>query len=241
MIPPIKIVQPPRRPANRLYSAWFGDGHWARMAHALKASAEFHCIGWDVEVERIYSTARGKYDTNVQKLEYWERFVHRCADGDQVVLIDSDCFVARPLDSVWLLVAEVGIAFKGTPRLPFNAGVVFLRVSEATRRFMAEWYAINVRMMGDRAFHLRYERTYSGINQAALGYMLERDGGPGVDVARLNAGEWNACNPTFWTRTDARIYHVKSQLRQQAQGGLTSGPYAHALKLWHSYAKGDRS
>jgi hypothetical protein len=239
MIHPIRCTANPLGRARRLYSCWFGDGHWARMATALSRSAEAHCPTWDRAIERIYSDASGKYETNVAKLHRWASFVLSCNDGDEVCLIDSDCFVARPLDAVWSQPFDLAVTFKGTVRLPFNAGVVFLRVNGRTRSFMSEWYGVNHRMMGDRTFHLQYERTYSGINQAALGYMLEREGGLGdVDLARIPAAEWTACAPQFWTATDARVYHLKSTLRQQAQAGLQGGPYAHALRLWHGYAKG---
>lgn len=224
---------------RRLYACWFGDGHWARMARALERSAAEHAPDWVRQIERIQSTAAGKYDTNVAKLERWAAFVDGCDNGDEVCLIDSDCFVARPLDPVWKHLLDVAVAFKGTARLPFNAGVIFLRVNGRTRAFMHEWLSINHRMQQDRAFHRQYERTYSGINQAALGYMLERPGGLGLDLARLDAAEWNACAPQFWVQPTARIYHVKSTLRQLAQSNVRSGPYAHALNLWHGYAKGD--
>lgn len=221
---------------KRLFACWFGDGHYQRMARALEVSAKEHCPDWSIEVQRIESTARGKYDTNLDKLRHWVAFVNLCADGDELCLIDADTFIARPLDPVWELPFDVAIAHKRQVRLPFNAGVVFLRVNARIRAFMADWLDVNLRMKADRQFHLQYERTYSGINQAALGYMLERKQPLGAELHWLDAGEWNACAPQFWDKPDARIYHVKSQLRQQAQAGLTTGAYARALTLWRRYA-----
>jgi hypothetical protein len=206
------------------------------MAHALSVSASEHNPSWRVIVERIDSDSRGTFGTNSAKLARWASFIESCADGERVLLIDADCYVRSPLHTAFA--APFDIAFtrkKEHGPLPFNAGVVVVRVSDTSKRFMRQWLALNDAFMADRNSYTPYERRFGGINQAALGALLER-GGHGATIEWLAASEFNSCHAPLWCNP-GRIVHVKSHLRKAVIMRLARGPYAPLIIEWWAYAE----
>ena len=47
-------------------------------------------------------------------------------------------------------------------RFPFNSGVVFVRTTAATKRFIEAWRAENLRMLSDSRYHQTWRRQYGG-------------------------------------------------------------------------------
>jgi hypothetical protein len=212
-------VTPPR-----LEACYFGDHGsdvWRRMAAVLEATALEQCKGWQVNVRRVEPERRvsalgvDSHARNTEKMDEWHRIVMGSADGDRVLLIDTDTFIVKPLDDVWSL--EFDLAYTTKPsRFPFNSGVVFLRISDRVRGFVEDWRNENIRMLGDRRYHVPWRAKYGGINQAALGAILDRNGLHGLDVRQLPCAEWNCEDSSWWSTgpEKARIVHVKSALRK---------------------------
>lgn len=222
--------------APRLYSCWFevaGPGAWPatwyeRHARVLEYSARVNSPGWTVDVRKIgRPTPRraalgggstSSYIYNTHKLEDWWGAVRDAADGDRILLIDADTMILRPLDPVWDTPFDVAITVKtGVTRLPMNAGVVFVRVNPRSRVYIEAWWTWNLRLLGNRQEHLRYRRTYAGMNQAALGALMEHEGPRLATVAELRCEQWN-CETATWATYDAgnqpRIVHVKGCMRR---------------------------
>ena len=229
-----------------LAAAYFGSGgagdQYGRLARVLEYTASVHCPEWTIRVERLappsYNSSLGVHShvTNSQKLEWWRRVVVDAEDGDRVLLIDADMMITRPLDDVWATPFDLAYTIRTEGRLPLNGGVVFVRVSPATRRFVDRWFAINQLFLGDANAHRPWRVKYAGINQAAFGYMLERERDPALALARLTCHEWNAEN-TAWAKFDpnvTRIVHLKSGLRR-ALFGVPSQKREHArlIAIWH--------
>lgn len=226
----------------RLESCYFGtDAVWARMAAVLEMTAAEHCPGWQVSVQRVEPTplvsALGvpSHARNTEKMAEWHRIVMASADGDRVLLLDADTFIVRSLDDVWDLPFDLAYTTKPS-RFPFNSGVVFLRISDRVKGFVDDWHAENQRMLQDRNYHQPWRTKYGGINQAALGAILNRNGLHGLHVLTLPCREWNCEDSSWWTTTpaDARIVHVKSALRKSI--------FHKRQPDWisHSKAEGDR-
>jgi len=215
-----------------LVSVYFGSGaageEFRRMARALEYSALRHAPAWRLELREVppatgYRSTLGvpAHEANSAKLDYWRARIAAADDGDRVLLIDADTMITGPLDPVWDLPFDLAIT-TAAERLPFNAGVVFVRVSDRTRAFLEQWAAVNRSFLGDAAALRPWRTRYAGINQAALGFMLER-AGHGCDVARLDGAIWN-CEDSNWKRFDpelTRIAHLKSELRRAIFRGLT--------------------
>lgn len=208
----------------RLASCYFevaAGGKWGRLARVLETSAREHLPGWQLTVERLPLVVAAD-DANERtaiansaKLAWWVDQVLAACDGDELLLIDADTLILRPLDDIWRQAFDVAYTVKPAGlRFPFNAGVVFLRVSPAVRAFAAAWLGVNDRMLADRRLHEQYKYRYGGINQAALGYLLKHEP-PAVDLRALACLEWNCEDETApaFDPTLTRILHIKGPLR----------------------------
>lgn len=247
----------PVLPPPALISGYFGpDDYWARLARVLAASAARHLPRWDRRVGPVTPPAisvlgatlltRHRSIVNTQKMQYWRDAVHASADGAALLLLDADTLITRPLDDVWELDFDVAYTTKAATRIPFNAGVVFVRVSPSVRAFMDAWLAQQVAFLQDRSAARPWQQLMIGVSQAALAALLDRmgvdprvedparvtgtlDGAP-ITLRRLPCLEWN-CEDAHWARYDpaiTRIVHVKSGLRDAVLG--RSGPVAPALR-----------
>lgn len=221
---------------------------YARMARVLEHTAEKHLPGWEISVRRVtppdltkHKTASHSHLANTQKMECWADAVHASPDGARLLLIDVDTFIVRPLDDAWSFDFDVAYTVKDGV-IPFNSGVVFVRVNARSRAFIEEWRAANRRMLGDRIFHEEWRskkhdgKHYGGINQASLGYLLHH---PELiaecRLLELPCLEWN-CEDTSWDRFDprvTRIVHVKSALRRSIFFTQPAHPKVRILRrLW---------
>jgi len=213
------------------------DETWKRLASVLRFSAARHCPGWSVEVEEIAppepSQRTYHYVANTHKLDWWVARVLVAPTGDEIALLDADAMVLRNLDDVWGQAFDFAYTVKdpaGNPNaLPFNAGAIFLKVTPAVQSFMTLWRDENRRMLEGPNLHRPWAKKYGGINQSALGMLLEQGRVP-LDLCRLSCQEWN-CEDSSWARYEpgrTRVVHVKSALRRSILD-----PRVSALRLRH--------
>jgi hypothetical protein len=208
------------------------------MAKVLEHTAKKHLPSWDVRVveerPQLYDSAMGNasHGWNTQKLVWWRDTVVNAPDGARVLVIDGDTAILRPLDPAWEL--RFDVAYTVRPRgLPLNGGVMFLRVSDRTRRFMCLWAEHNLRFIGDAEAHGPWRDKYAGINQAALGYVLERED-HGCAIVQLQCKEWNACSPDLFVPGLSRVLHIKSGFRRALfqPDPVTRRQYKPLIDLW---------
>jgi hypothetical protein len=196
---------------------------WERMATVLRKSARRQCPGWELDIaqgERLDLNSPLGLDHNVYntlKLNAWRKAVESAKTGERMMLADVDVAILQPLDDVWDQSFDVAITNKPAgSRMPFNAGIVFLRVSPAVKTFMGRWADENWRMFQDPSFHQVWRPYYGGINQAALGYLMRQGGHDGLNLQRLPCAEWNL-EDEHWSQFDperTRIVHYKTELRR---------------------------
>ena len=233
--------RPPQLCAVHFGSGGAGD-QYGRLARVLEHTAGVHCPDWTITVERSdrvapYASHLGVHShvTNSQKLEWWREIVAAAEDGDRLLLIDADMMITRELEEIWDLPFDLAYTMRETGRLPLNGGVVFLRVSPATRRFVDRWLEVNLKFLGDSVAHRPWRVKYAGINQASFGYLLERER-HGLELRRITCREWN-CENTTWATFDpavTRIVHLKSGLRRALFGAPDVRREHHRLiALWH--------
>lgn len=213
---------------------------FVRLARVLERSARTHCPTWSIVIERLAPPVRRGHApdssalANTVKLETWNRDVQAAPDGARLLLLDVDTVILRPLDPLWDRPFDVAYAERAGVKLPLNGGVIAVRVSDAVRRFFADWTAANARMLTDRTLHQLWKRKYGGLNQAALGFVLE-EGGHALTWGRLPCVEWN-CEDSTWSAFDpavTRIVHLKSALRQAIFGSGPRAPHVWPLaQLW---------
>lgn len=225
----------------RLIACHFDEGRdalWSRFARVLERTAAMHCPAWSVEIAQIpanrvqrkpelWQTAMGvpTFVRNTHKLAYWNARVQAAAEGEHLLLIDVDTMILRPLDDVWSRPFDLAYTVKRA-QFPLNGGVIFLRVSDRVKRFVGAWVDENARLLTDTNKRKPWQVKYGGINQAALGHMLEQIDVTGVQVAALPCQEWN-CEDSSWSAFDpavTRIVHLKSLLRRACVYALDQTP-----------------
>lgn len=211
----------------RLVVRYFGPGahqQWARLVRVLAHTARRHCPDWQHDIESVAPLDPTLYSQrgvqghvwNTHKLDLWSRVVHEAEDGAQILLLDADTVITRPIDDVWDLPFDVAYTVKPnseTRRFPLNGGVLFLRVSDRSRRFMEGWQAQNRAFLADDREYAVWAGAYGGINQAALGVFLRSK--PALDLRKLPCLEWNN-EDEHWSQFDpdvTRILHIKSALQ----------------------------
>ena len=218
------------------------DGQYDRLARVLAHTARVHCPEWDIRVEPITpsplkaASGNPSHEWNTYKLDYWQEVVDALPDGARLLLMDADTTIVRPLDALWELPFDLAYTIRSahaTPRIPFNGGVVALRVSEGTRAALRRWRAENRRMLDDRAHHLVWRRKYAGINQASFGLMLEDGGFADLDVKALPCQEWN-CVEWSELAQNTRIVHYKSALRRATFGMIALPSLRPLVADWHA-------
>lgn len=227
-------------------------GVYERLARALTRSAaanspatSLDLIHPDPEHERLAALWRRGHDpqrdsliANTRKLEIWQEAVEAAPAGEVLGLLDCDLLILGDLSEIELL--RFDVAYTSRPAAapyPLNAGVFFIRVSERSRGFLADWRALNSRMLTDPRLHEPARQRFGGINQASLGILLER---AGVDALALPCVTWN-CEDASWLSFGprTRIVHVKSQLRQACFGERALEPWSRPLvTAWKRHAYG---
>jgi hypothetical protein len=233
----------------RLFACYFepdGDaGPFARMARVLRWSALEQLPAWEVTVEQI---GRPKYQglpqhtTNSAKLDRWVEVACGAPDGAELLLIDADTFIARPLDDVWAQPFDIAFTVRRGFMFPFNLGVMFFRVSPAVRAFFELWRETNLALLGNR--EKPWRQTFGGINQAAFGRMQELGLLAGLRLLELECREWN-CEESAWASYDpavTRVVHLKSALRRSLFYLQAAPPTLHPLiGRWRALERSDRA
>ena len=231
--------------APLLAAVYFGSGvagdDFRRLANVLEYSARRHAPAWRLDVRHVppatgYRSTLGvpAHENNSAKLDHWRDVIASAADGDRVLLIDADTMITGSLDDAWDRSFDLAYT-TAADRLPLNAGVVFVNVSDRSRGFLEQWAAVNRSFLGDANALRPWRNRYAGINQAALGFMLER-AGHGCQVERLDGVIWN-CEDSNWRRFDpdvTRIVHVKSDLRRAILRGHSRPALANIVTAWHA-------
>lgn len=83
-------------------------------------------------------------------------------------------------------------------------------------------------MLNSQSFHTPWRRKYMGINQAALGFLIEK----GWNLEKLPE-KYNLCDWTVKKVKSAHMIHIKSDLRTDMLMG--GGKYPHVAKIWRKY------
>lgn len=229
---------------RRIVSCWFPmpavGNKFDEMARVFEYTALKQCPDWTLSLTKLAMPARmlGKPDNhiaNTWKLDHWVEQVHAAADGDEILLIDSDTMILRPLDPIWEQAFDIAYTARAAeyPH-PLNGGVVFVRVSDRSRAFLEEWKRINRAMLNDRALRDLW-RKYAGLNQRALGKMLNAKQQV-AHIIQVPCLEWN-CEDSEWKNFDpalTRIVHIKSGLRSAIFGPVRRPHHQPLIRIWET-------
>lgn len=160
--------------------------------------------------------ARQSFVDNTDKMRAWHSIAASQPDGTRFALVDADMFATGELAGLADFVSPscpLAFTFRREGfRFPFNSGAVAVYQCAESRRFFDEWRAVNEDMLRNAKLHQEFRARYGGINQAALGAMLEAEGCP--TFARLDCATWN-CEDSEWRNfsSETKLVHVKGRLR----------------------------
>lgn len=191
----------------------------------------FHTIRIDVPIDRSHADA-GCW-SNTAKLRAWVEFVEHA--DDDVILADCDMFCLGSAAHAFDEDFDVAYTALTVPQRgrPLNGGIVMIRNSIMGRSWLYALRSINEMMYANPSFHKQWVGKYAGMNQTAMGYMLEKYS----DVFTVHAyrtREWNAVDCDWREDLSKTVFvHIKSLLRS---GVTTPNGYIRGcnwlLKKW---------
>ena len=169
--------------------------------------------------------------SNTEKLHVWRDYMETATEP--VIFADCDMLACGDASSAFNQPFDVAITTMTQPtRWKYNGGIVFARPTEKARVFFHEWARVNDKMVADPEFHEPYRIKYAGINQAALGWMLEN----GWSHKELPCRKYNACAKD-WPDIDSEtvFIHVKDLLKNMVLAGKPPhGRLERAMKEWYA-------
>jgi hypothetical protein len=177
--------------------------------------------------------------SNTYKLQKWVEELEKGNRGDKFVFLDADMLILNDFSEVFEKYKfDVAYTYRVSGRLPLNGGVMFARSTRKGKNFFKEYLEINNEMLNNVKFHLPWRKKYAGMNQAALGWMLEESRN-NAKILALPCPMWNVCNEDWPNMLpDAYILHIKSRLRLMC---LDQKPPSRDIKylvdIWKHYHK----
>jgi len=213
-------------------------GKYKILYEALKKSIEVNCPGAKLHSINVPAPSNPRafkgLTSNTVKLDYWIKALEEL-DEEHFIFIDCDMIVLKDMEHVFEKDFDICYTIRDSV-FPINGGVVFVKKNERSIDFIKRWQVINDKMYTDRAFHQVWRDKYAGINQAAFGYMIEKDPGE-AKLETVHCMQYN-CTDEGWGRIgdDCHAIHYKGKLRDAV---LRLRPVAENLKRsfaeWNKY------
>jgi len=223
----------------------FGDSIFGHMAEVLEYSVRQNCP--DAEFVRIdldpHEHIKGiptHCPANAHKKQAWADVVHGNPDRE-IVLLDCDTLVLADLQHVFEMPFDVAYTVRDH-RVRINAGVLFIRSTNASRRFFDKWMSVQQTLLSEQErphLHARL-RKYAGLDQAALSVTLDAMDFP-LSTIELPCEIYNSVDQTWAAFSEqTKILHVKGRLRRAAvieNADPSKHPsFSVPLQVWREYA-----
>jgi hypothetical protein len=175
--------------------------------------------------------------TNTLKLQVWGDYI-RGADDD-VILIDSDMICHAPgyhaFDKEFDIAYTMRTGRQGLRHIPertINGGVVMVRNTPEAKSWIVQLRDINEQMFNDNLFHSKWQTRYPGMNQSAMGWMLEQSGHP-ARLHEYTTRDWNAVDCDWHVLKPETVFiHCKGRLRSAIIKGQGSGELLPLVDEW---------
>ena len=151
-------------------------GDYDRLFEVFKKSVEMNSPHEIVELQVTIGHQKGGHTESVTANHYkmvaWNKYIQEV--DDDCILIDCDMMILHDMAEAFeKFDFDVAITKRNTASIPYNGGVVFVRNTKQAKNFIKLWYECDQQLYNDRRLHARYRHKYKGMNQAALGYLLE--------------------------------------------------------------------
>lgn len=220
---------------------WKGTNRYQILSQVFEHSVKKNCPDVELELikvqapDRTHKCRSKSFCANTLKLDLWLKALN---ETDQnVVFMDCDMIILKDISDAFNYDFDIGYTKRTRASMPYNGGVVFVKNTPEAKQFIQLWKNINDRMYKDNAFHNPYREKYAGMNQAAFGYILEKEKFK-AKLKQFPCAVWNACDDDWRNMNkETRIVHVKSGLRRSVL--LTRNmntPYNRSIIVWNNLA-----
>jgi hypothetical protein len=174
--------------------------------------------------------------SNTIKLRKYAEFVEKCTDD--VVLADCDMLCLGDAKIAFDKEFDIGITVKKEnhkSKSKINGGIIFVRNNAKAKAWVKELSRVNDMMYEDDKFHSVWMRKYFGMNQAAMGYMLEMKNNI-ADVVEFPTVVWNNCDCDWGDISEDTVFvHIKSDLRDAVFSRKGYKNHEKAMRLYYEY------
>ena len=228
-----------------LHTIHFGeDNLYQRLAKVLAYSAKKNSpntpiiihAGPSTNQEIIENQRRGCFGhdiVNALKTKYHNEIVQNAELGEFICLMDLDMAVMSDLSE-----AEGDYDLGYTVRdqkARINSGIIFVRVSEKTKQWYSRWHEIVYQLLNDAGKLSKLKLIYSGINQSALGIMLQES--HNLVLKEFPAKIWNL-TPVHYNsfNSETKVIHMLNHASALSQPNGTQ-PGAKVAKAWLALEK----
>jgi hypothetical protein len=171
--------------------------------------------------------------SNTVKLEKWVEILTTIPDNDTVIFTDCDMLFLKDPGEVFSRDFDIAYTERTQSKWTINGGVLFVKVNPRSRDFMNHFVNVNKMMFEDPDFHQPWKNKYAGMNQSALGCILEMKKHE-AKLISLPCAEYNSCGEDWPFITEkTRILHIKGQLRKILfNPSLDEGELTTAAGIW---------
>ena len=219
-----------------------GRPDYKKLLEVFKFSVKYHMPNVEfLEIKippPVNKTGRPlNYNYNDVKLKIWLDILEKSTDN--IIFADCDMMAVKSAEHAFNIDFDVAYTQRTiVNRIPMNGGIIFAKPTEKAKAFFRRWYQVNNTMLHNKGFHREWSRRWAGMNQAAFGYLHEKE----KNIAKLHQYKtryWNAvdCDWNFINGNTVFI-HYKSKLRRIVLSGRPGdGKYQKAAALWYEMEK----
>lgn len=220
-----------------------GTNRYNILSKVFEYSVKVNCPEAELEILKVKAPIiKGKvrsksFASNTLKLDLWLDTLNNTEDN--VVFMDCDMIVLKDISDAFNSDFDVGYTKRTGSRIPYNGGVVFVKNTQKAREFITLWKNINLKMYDDYVFHKPWRNKYGGMNQAAFGYIMEKENYR-AKLKKFGCDIWNACDDN-WKKLDdkTKVIHIKGTLRRNVlMDRQINTQYNRAMIVWKNLAIG---
>ena len=157
---------------------------------------------------------------------------------DDIVLADCDMLCLKTCEDIFNQDFDIGYTVKPLSKMTksrINGGIIFVKNTQKAKDWMKELLYINNKMYLDPNFHNIWRNKYFGMNQSAMGYMIEASGNKAKTLA-LPTRIWNAVDCDWRSiNIETRFVHIKGKLRNCILNRCGYPWMEGIMRTWYSY------
>ena len=198
---------------------------------------EVEVVTLKLEVPAVRDGKRPGCWVNTVKLQELSKYIASC--DDDVIMADCDMLCTKEAGDIFERDFDIAVTFKDKPqgRCPLNGGIILIKNTPLAHDWILKLSEINDKMYFNKDFHNQWMGKYFGMNQAAIGYMIEASGHE-AKVIRLSTQKWNNCDYDWINFNEDTVFvHVKGPLREAIFQRVGYSDHAKIMKIWYTYTK----